>query len=361
MANTGQSELYMLQQVKTCIFMAVPNCLPDPSELAAIATGQGLEQLLKELQAAKNVRYFDSMSGMLRGIALANGIRMCSGFETKESNLLSPKSIQEVSREFDHFPITKAHREAVALEPGNQVIDTIATYIRDSIPSRSVPDVVSNEPPIPEANIWKNTLDGILSYFGGVRAEASNTRQRPLTADIRRTIESDHDGISSLYKRFLSTFKNHGLEREEGISEAYRGTFEWIWTNEEVGFPSWINNDQPLFWIRGKPGSGKSTIMRYIWDHPNLSALTDSGTTGRPKIKAAFFFYYRGTHLQKSFEGMLHTILLRLLTLEPRLADIHPTTGLCEARPRAKAAFHVDTAKAHESIQGYYNAERVSR
>ncbi|KAM7199682.1 hypothetical protein V8F33_004334 [Rhypophila sp. PSN 637] len=287
LANTGQSELYMLQKVKTCIFMAVPNCLPNPSELAAIATGQGLEQLLKELQAAKNVRYFESVSGMLRGIALANGIRMCSGLETMDSILPSPK----------------AHREAVALESGNQVIDTIATYIRDSIPSRSVPDVVSNEPPIPEANTWKNALAGILSYLGGAKAEASNTRQKPSTADISRSIESDHDGISSLYERFLSTFKNHGLEREEGISEAYRGTFEWIWTNQKVGFPAWINNDQPLFWIKGKPGSGKSTIMRYIWDHRNLSALIDSGTTERPKIKAAFFFYYRGTHLQKSFEA----------------------------------------------------------
>lgn len=130
----------------------------------------------------------------------------------------------------------------------------------------------------------------------------------------------DDDGTWDLYHQFLSTLKDHGGEREEGIRKAYRGTFDWIWTNQEIGFPAWITNDQPLFWIRGKPGSGKSTIMRYIWDHPNLSELVAKGTQDRPKLKAAFFFYYRGTHLQKSFEGMLHTILLRLLTLEPRLS-----------------------------------------
>ncbi|TQN67473.1 hypothetical protein CSHISOI_07886 [Colletotrichum shisoi] len=40
------------------------------------------------------------------------------------------------------------------------------------------------------------------------------------------------------------------------------------------------------------------------------------------RIKAAFFFYYRGTHVQKSFEGMLHSVLLRILEQEPRLASV---------------------------------------
>ena len=76
--------------------------------------------------------------------------------------------------------------------------------------------------------------------------------------------------------------------------------------------------------------------MRHIWDHPNLSELVGKGTQDKPKVKAAFFFDYRGTHLQKSFEGMLHTILLRLLTLEPRLAAILlPEFAKLDSRQRA--------------------------
>ena len=88
-----------------------------------------------------------------------------------------------------------------------------------------------------------------------------------------------------------------------------------------TGLPAWISSDQPLFWIRGKPGSGKSTLMRYMWGHPSLAHLVGKGTTARPKINAAFFFYYRGTHLQRSLEGMLHTILFQILRGEPRLAQ----------------------------------------
>jgi hypothetical protein len=39
-------------------------------------------------------------------------------------------------------------------------------------------------------------------------------------------------------------------------------------------------------------------------------------------IKAAFFFHYRGSHVQNSFEGMLHSILLRILKQQPPLATI---------------------------------------
>ena len=172
----------------------------------------------------------------------------------------------------------------------------------------------------------------------------STTRQKPLT------VEDDDDG--TLYRQFLSTLKNRGGEREEGISKAYRDTFNWIWTNQEIGFPAWITNDQPLFWIRGKPGSGKSTLMRHIWDHPNLSELVGKGTQDRPKIKAAFFFYYRGTHLQKSFEGMLHTILRRLLTLEPRLAvTLLPEFAKLDSRQRAQYAWTLPKLmKAYEGI-----------
>ena len=91
LANSRQSELFMLHTVKTCIFMAVPNCLPDPSELAAIVATQRLDGLLKELQAARNVRYLESMSGMLGGISQANGIRLCSGFETVKSVITASK------------------------------------------------------------------------------------------------------------------------------------------------------------------------------------------------------------------------------------------------------------------------------
>lgn len=161
------------------------------------------------------------------------------------------------------------------------------------------------------STLWMQRADTWLFVDSGT------ARSERTTPNLR----SENDmGSSHLYHQFLTTLKFHGRGREEGITDAYMGTFQWIWTSD---FPSWLSVDgSPLFWIRGKPGSGKSTLMRHIWDHDELSRLLNSGPHGRPMIKAAFFFYYRGSYVQKSFEGMLHSILFRILEQEPRLAEI---------------------------------------
>lgn len=48
--------------------------------------------------------------------------------------------------------------------------------------------------------------------------------------------------------------------RMEFIAQAHRHSFEWIF---EDGAPlgDWLVSNDQLFWIRGKPGSGKSTLM----------------------------------------------------------------------------------------------------
>lgn len=62
--------------------------------------------------------------------------------------------------------------------------------------------------------------------------------------------------------------------------------------------------------------------MRYIWNHHLLSSNLGKDSSFGPKIKTAFFFHHRGSYIQKSFEGMLHSILRRILEQEPRLASV---------------------------------------
>jgi len=144
---------------------------------------------------------------------------------------------------------------------------------------------------------------------------------QPVTHLSRLTDPMNLAGSSTLHQDLLRTLNDYGRERQDGVRAAYKGTFEWIWTYTEVNFPAWVSSNQPLFWIRGKPRSGKSTIMQYIWNYSMMSELVDKRKESRPAVKAAFFFHYRGNHSQKSFEGMLHTILHRLLACEPRLAS----------------------------------------
>lgn len=87
-------------------------------------------------------------------------------------------------------------------------------------------------------------------------------------------------------------------------------------------FRSWLKNDNPIYWIGGKPGSGKSTIMKYIFNnYQDLGVQTDEDSP-RKHIRVGFFFHDRGSHFQKSFEGLLYTVLHQILVQERRLIRV---------------------------------------
>lgn len=92
--------------------------------------------------------------------------------------------------------------------------------------------------------------------------------------------------------------------------------------------------------------------MRYIWDHQELSEALDDASNDVPRIKADFFFYYRGTHVQKSFEGLLHSILLRILEQGPRLLGLLlPEFAKLDPQQRKKWAWNLQSLmKAYDDI-----------
>ena len=55
------------------------------------------------------------------------------------------------------------------------------------------------------------------------------------------------------------------FEREERILRPHSNTFEWIFKTRNdcspwTSLPDWVDSDSKIYWISGKPGSGKSTV-----------------------------------------------------------------------------------------------------
>ena len=109
-------------------------------------------------------------------------------------------------------------------------------------------------------------------------------------------------------------------ERVGEVTKAHAHTFDWVFTNPETGFLDWLHSNKSLFWITGKPGSGKSTLMKYLLeDSRTQKALSKQG---RPILSTpAFFFHARGVEAEKSFDGLLRSILFQLLSEVPKLVD----------------------------------------
>lgn len=100
-------------------------------------------------------------------------------------------------------------------------------------------------------------------------------------------------------------------------------TFEWLFT-DQVPFSRWLRDDRgefdTIFWVTGKPGSGKSTLMRFALEDSRTMSLQPSNSKGNPM---AYFFHLRGKSLvQKSLRGMLMELLYQLLEQYPRSFEL---------------------------------------
>lgn len=72
--------------------------------------------------------------------------------------------------------------------------------------------------------------------------------------------------------------------------------------------------------VSGRPGSGKSTLMKYICEHKDTRTNLEVWARGHKLIVANFFFWNAGRQdLQKSQEGLLRSILYQILRQSPNL------------------------------------------
>jgi len=101
-----------------------------------------------------------------------------------------------------------------------------------------------------------------------------------------------------------------GLGNDEDIIDPTRA----IWSRKDPpGFVSWLASESPIFWISGKPASGKSTLMKFISGKKRCVEILESAT-GRQWHTIDFFFDYRLHKLEaNTVEGMFKSLLSQLI------------------------------------------------
>jgi hypothetical protein len=145
----------------------------------------------------------------------------------------------------------------------------------------------------------------------------SENEERLLRANVRRHI-LDNLGYPVMPSRY------------ESVVEAHPLTFEWAFQESTIrkspgdSLATWLKTGNGLYWISGKPGSGKSTLMKHIFDDDRTQlylenwAQSDTSTPRRLVI-ATFFFWNSGTLEQRSQIGMLRSVLFQVLDQVPEL------------------------------------------
>ena len=166
-----------------------------------------------------------------------------------------------------------------------------------------------------EIETWRRVHDDQLH---GISDELSKAVEQRMEAEIANRI------LHSLYFPLMN-------DRYERVARAHESTFEWVfdadhdleapWTN----FVPWLRSAEDhisLYWVTGKAGSGKSTLMRYLCDDEHTQQHLHSWAGPFPLICGKSFFWNPGSPIQRSLRGLLQTLLHQVLSQERDLIKV---------------------------------------
>lgn len=114
-------------------------------------------------------------------------------------------------------------------------------------------------------------------------------------------------------------------DRRDRIPEAHAETFEWIFHDPKqrdkpwANFAKWLGDQDGLYWIGGKAGSGKSTLMRYVFENRQTRVLLQKWSGETEPLLVSYFFWKSGQDDQASQEGLMRSLLYDILRQKPGL------------------------------------------
>jgi nucleoside phosphorylase/uncharacterized membrane protein len=155
----------------------------------------------------------------------------------------------------------------------------------------------------------------------------------------RHSIAENGLGSSSLYtesslteaerKRYHKSLRFGEIDaRHATIEDAQADTCWWLF--DQPQYQDWLDSSKlsehhGFFWIKGNPGTGKSTIMKYALAHMKSKMASQNAmerTGNDTSIVIKFFFNARGEGLEKSVLGMYRSLLFQLLEAAPDLQHV---------------------------------------
>lgn len=158
--------------------------------------------------------------------------------------------------------------------------------------------------------------------IGTIQVEHRETRgivTRGLN-DLQQRYIDDREHQAILDSLFFDSFHS----RHEDISETHRNTFQWIFDTTTAkpwpSFAAWLEKGSGVYWIKGKAGSGKSTLMKFICNDDRTEASLRYWSDEQALLMPSYFFWNAGSKEQKSTTGMLRSVLYQIIDAIPALS-----------------------------------------
>ncbi|KAL6716098.1 hypothetical protein ACLMJK_005664 [Lecanora helva] len=200
-------------------------------------------------------------------------------------------------------------QEKLAMETTGQIqgLEKLAKEIRDSV--RHFKDTTTSEKPVVNRKLEVTNISPITSA-GTVSSsqimEDLSTKFSTLATQI---------GVTAFDQMLLDSLWFDSIkDRQEKVAQTHGQTYEWVLDPASpTKFEEWLRNEHGIYWITGKPGSGKSTLMKYLMNHRSTSAIAKAWAGARKLVTTSYFFWNAGTTMQKSQEGLFKSLLYEIL------------------------------------------------
>ena len=246
-------------------------------------------------------------------------------------------------------------REALTVETRNAIAQVLENQGNDTIMLQSLWDEIQKLRPELQEVRKENNAAHQETLSGVARIEESSLAQHAITQSSHQAtlgaIENLDTNIQTQFGNvrvigshqiILESLRHPDmLIRQQEISPPAAGTYEWVFTGESPyqddpdidkdilsadlecrnKLLHWFSTDESLFWINGKPGSGKSSLMSFVANDKRTSQALESWAGQRSVHVIKFFFWRSGSPLQRSVPGMLRSLLYQVLMIDIRVID----------------------------------------
>jgi len=114
------------------------------------------------------------------------------------------------------------------------------------------------------------------------------------------------------------------LNNEEATSETSKSLVRYpeeleLHQRTRQSFLKWLNSGNQIYHISGKAGSGKSTLMKSLSQHPRLMKELKTWAGDKKLVFGSFYFWGSGDLQQRSLEGLYRSLLFEILNQCPEL------------------------------------------
>jgi hypothetical protein len=127
------------------------------------------------------------------------------------------------------------------------------------------------------ASELEKTRDKVLSEAqktrGEIAAESEDTRNHVLESLAFSEMNARYNAILTSHKSTFEWIYDGGTkyhDSDDFVVGASKEAFE-LKKHSKV-FYDWLKSENSLFWMNEKPGSGKSTLMKFLVEHPRTKA-----------------------------------------------------------------------------------------